>query len=327
MNTRTSLNDLVRVSGLTVKVAGELAVRGVDLAITAGQRVGLVGESGAGKSLTARSITGVPPAGAVLGGRVVVGDRDIVGMDETELAEVRRDWFGFVPQDAGSALNPLMRVGRQIEESLGMNRAGSTHSVSALLEELGFPDPASAMRAYPHQLSGGQRQRVLIAIALASSPKVLVADEPTTALDVTVQLEVLNALVRAVDERRLALLFVTHDLPVVAALCDHVLVMYAGKIVESGPVERVIGDPCHPYTMALINAIPRMATLNGEVHSLEPIPGAAPQLGHIPEGCAYRDRCPRASSLCASEPPLEVYARAGDESRRVACWHPLQGST
>jgi peptide/nickel transport system ATP-binding protein len=313
---------VLQVQDLTVRVGSTNVevVHQVSFALQAGQRTGLIGESGSGKTLTALAIMGLLPDGLSASGRVLYRGRDLLTLGEQELCKVRGDRLAMVFQEPMTALNPVMKVGEQVAEPLRLHRRlrGRQAQEAALqaLQRVHLPDPLEKMHSYPHQLSGGQRQRAMIAMATACSPEVLIADEPTTALDVTVQAQILELLVELVEEGGSSLLMITHDLPVVANLCQRVLVLYGGYIVEEGGVDEVFGDPRHPYTRALIDAIPPLdEELPGR--KLKAISGSVPGAGEFPPGCPFRNRCPRADEVCASMPPLE-----GD-GPRVACWHPL----
>jgi peptide/nickel transport system ATP-binding protein len=296
----------------------------------AGQRTGLIGESGSGKTLTALAIMGLLPEGLTATGRVLYQGRDLLSMSERELCQIRGDRLAMIFQEPMTALNPVMKIGEQVAEPLRlhrhMRRNEARSAARQALERVKLPDPAEKMHAYPHQLSGGQRQRAMIAMATACSPEFLLADEPTTALDVTVQAQILDLLVGLVGEGSGSLLLITHDLPVVANVCERVLVLYGGHIVEEGSVEDVFSHPHHPYTRALLDAIP---PLDEDVPSrkLQAIPGSVPGLGEFPPGCPFRNRCPRADAACTEMPPLvPILSEAtspGLGERRTACWHPL----
>lgn len=256
-----ALRPALEVDGLTVSTADRMLVAPLSFRIERGERVGLIGESGSGKSLTSLAVMGLLPESLTAAGRVTVGDvdRNIVGLGENEAARLRGAHMAMVFQEPMTALNPLMRVGRQIAESMLIHRTQPTHSaadrrVLELMADVGLPNPAETARAYPHQLSGGQRQRVVLAIALANDPELLVCDEPTTALDVTVQRQVLNLVLETVSRRSTGLLFITHDLAVVGETCERVLVMNRGVVVEEGPIDRVFTRPEHPYTRGLLAA-------------------------------------------------------------------------
>ena len=308
------------VEDLTVRVGAVEAVHEISFTLTPGVRTGLIGESGSGKSLTALAIMGLLPEGLSASGRVLYEGRDLLSLRERELCQVRGDRLAMIFQEPMTALNPVMTIGDQVAEPLRIHRSQPLRAarVAALeaLQRVRLPDPAEKMRAYPHQLSGGQRQRAMIAMATACSPDVLIADEPTTALDVTVQAEILALLETLVDEQGMTLLLITHDLPVVANVCQQVLVLYGGRIVEQGAVDDVFGRPRHPYTRALMDAIP---PLDEELpnRKLAAIPGAVPSLGEFPPGCPFRNRCPRAGDAC-----LEMPSHTGD-GHTVACWHPI----
>jgi len=313
-------DDILKIEDLTVRVGAIEVVHHLRFALQAGQRTGLIGESGSGKTLTALAIMGLLAEGLSATGRVLYRDRDLLAMSERELCQLRGDRLAMVFQEPMTALNPVMKIGAQVAEPLQLHRnmgAREAHAAALqALERVHVPDAAEKMLAYPHQLSGGQRQRAMIAMATACSPDLLIADEPTTALDVTVQAQILNLLVELVEENGSSLLLITHDLPVVATVCQRVLVLYGGYIVEEGSVADVFAHPRHPYTQALIDAIP---PLDEDLPSrkLKAIPGSVPGLGEFPPGCPFRNRCPRADAACVVMPPLE------GSGRRVACWHPL----
>jgi peptide/nickel transport system ATP-binding protein len=306
------------VEDLTVSVGGVEVVHQVSFALGARQRTGLIGESGSGKTLTALAIMGLLPEGLSATGRVRYRNRNLLELSERELCQLRGDRLAMVFQEPMTALNPVMKIGDQVAEPLRLHRRLGRRQAEAeahqLLARVHMPDPVDRARAYPHQLSGGQRQRAMIAMAMACSPDLLIADEPTTALDVTVQAQILGLLGELVQEGGATLLLITHDLPVVSNVCERVLVMYGGHLVEEGMTEMVFSRPRHPYTRALLDAIP---TWDGEERKLPTIRGSVPGLGQFPPGCPFRNRCPRADEVCEQMPPLE-----GDV-QRVACWHPL----
>ncbi|MDQ6772988.1 MAG: ABC transporter ATP-binding protein [Candidatus Dormibacteraeota bacterium] len=317
-----SAAPVLQVLDLGVTVNGVPAVRGVSFTLDSGRRTGLIGESGSGKSLTALAVMGLLPDGLQASGSVLFDDPpvDLLRLPEKDLVRLRGDRLAMVFQEPMTALNPVMRVGEQVAEPLrlhaGLGRGAARAQARALLERVQVPEPAARMRAYPHQLSGGQRQRVMIAIATACRPRLLIADEPTTALDVTVQAQVLALLSRLVDEDGSTLLLIAHDLAVVSQVCDEVLVMYGGRLVETGPAVGVLAEPRHPYTDGLLAAIPPLdRDLPGR--RLPAIPGNVPGLGQFPDGCPFRNRCLRADARCAEMPPLEGSPHA------VACWHPV----
>lgn len=316
-----ALAEALRVEDLTVRVGLVEAVRSVSFDLEAGTRTGLIGESGSGKTLTALAVLGLLPEGLAATGRVIYGGRDLLALPERELCALRGDRLAMIFQEPMTALDPVTRIGDQVAEPLtlhrGLGRREARRAVARLLERVHVPDPEDKMRAYPHQLSGGQRQRAMIAMAMACSPEVLIADEPTTALDVTVQAQILRLLGELVDEQGSTLLLITHDLPVVASTCGRVLVMYGGTIVESGTVDQVFDRPRHPYTRALLDAIPPLDRELPDRH-LRAIPGSVPGLGRFPPGCPFRNRCPSADAACETMPPL---APVGDHL--AACWHPV----
>ena len=294
------------------------AVDHVSFAIEAGRVLGLVGESGCGKSMTALSLMRlVPPPGRIAGGQVLLDGRDLLALPERAMRDLRGAGLAMIFQEPMTALNPVFTVGSQIAEAVRLHhrvgRREAWERATALLVEVGIPEPARRAHDYPHQMSGGMRQRVMIAIAISCEPRILIADEPTTALDVTIQAEILE-LLRTLRERRgMALLLITHDLGVVAEQADDVAIMYAGRIVEQAPVTDLFDRPLHPYTQALLRSMPGAA---GRRDRLEAVPGAVPDLLHLPSGCAFRDRCPIAIEACAARvPPLEEKAA----HHRAAC--------
>ena len=315
--------DVVTVEGLGVTTRAHTLVDDVGFRIRPGERVGLIGESGSGKSLTALAMMGLLPEGLTARGSVRVAGvaHDLVGADERALSRVRGRDVAMVFQEPMTALNPTMRVGRQVAESLLVHRTrpdrrSADAAAVELLDQVGLPDPADAARAYPHQFSGGQRQRVVLALALANDPALLICDEPTTALDVTVQARVLDLIVRGVAERRSAMLFITHDLAVVATACERVMVMYGGRIVEAGPVHDVLTRPRHRYTQGLVGASDLTAV--DDRGRLVTIPGTVPAAGEFPSGCVFRSRCRHADDACAELPP---WTATGTDAGH-ACIHP-----
>jgi len=303
---------------------GELkAVDGLSLTVGAGETVALVGESGCGKSLTALSIMRLlpdPPA-RVVGGEVRLNGRDIVALTEEDMLAVRGQEIGMIFQDPMSALNPVATVEKQIVEVLrahtDLPRRAARERARELLELVGMPDAARRLDEYPHRLSGGMCQRVVIAMAIACRPAVLIADEPTTALDVTVQAQVLALLKRLQADAGMAMVFITHDLGVVAETADRVVVMYAGRKVEEAPIDDLFERPLHPYTVGLIGATPTPGAARAE--RLADIAGMVPSLGDLPPGCAFAPRCKRAMERCRQEkPPLTEPA----PGRLVACFSP-----
>ena len=293
-------------------------MRGVDLRIGAGEVVGLVGESGSGKSLTALAVMGLLPAGSrVSSGRILFEGQELVGLREGAMNALRGRDIGMIFQDPLTALNPAIPVGRQIYDSIRTHRSIGRRAAEArvveLLDLVGIAHPAERARAYAHELSGGMRQRVMTALAVCSDPKLLIADEPTTALDVTVQAQVMAMLDRIRRQFGIAVLFISHNLDLVAQVCDRVSVMYAGRVVESGAVEPVFEAPRHPYTRQLLRCVPR---LDGGVGPMPTIPGLPPRLGSVLPGCAFSPRCEAVQARCPGEAP-PVRREAGHLS---VCW-------
>ncbi len=296
-------------------IAGDRSLRAVDdvsLAINAGETVCLVGESGCGKSVTALSVARLvptPPA-RYIGGEILLNGRDVLKMSKQELQEIRGGVVSYVFQDPGASLNPVFRVGTQIKESLKLHRPekANDEEVIRLLKLVGIPAPESRIKDYPHQMSGGMQQRVMIAMALASEPKLLVADEPTTALDVTIQAQILELLLDLKKRLGMSILLITHNLGIVGDMADRVAVMYAGQVVELAPALDLLRRPLHPYTRALMNSVPK---LSGNLSRLQAIGGNVPTLGNFPPGCRFAPRCPIARPECSKAVPelMEVEAK------------------
>ncbi|MFQ5525407.1 MAG: ABC transporter ATP-binding protein [Thermoanaerobaculia bacterium] len=319
-------SQLLAVEGLSVAFpvgdALEEVVRGVSFEVSAGEFVGLVGESGSGKTLTSLALLRlVPPPGRITSGRVLLDGRDLRELSEKEMCSVRGARIGMVFQEPMTALNPVFTVGFQIAEAIrahgDASRSQARGRAEELLEMVAMPEPKRRLKDYPHQLSGGQRQRVMIAIALASKPDLLLADEPTTALDVTVQAQILELMESLRRELGLAVLLITHDLAVVAETCDRVVVMYAGDVVEEAPVDRLFSSPEHPYTQGLLSALPRIDRERSAEGRLTAIPGQVPEVSDRPPGCAFHPRCDEVMDRCRVEIPAEF---AGPDGRRVRCF-------
>lgn len=284
-----------------------MPVNGVSFTVAAGETVAIVGESGSGKTMTALSVMGLLPRGVaqVVGGRVTVRGRTVSDLSEREMQSVRGVDIAYMPQDPVSGLNPALTIGLQVTEPLLVHRKGSRQQAEAdaldLLGKVGIPNPPRAMRSYPHQLSGGMRQRVLLAMCLIGRPSVLIADEPTTAVDVTTQEQIIDLLASIQSESRLAMLLITHDLGVVARIASKVLVMYAGRVVEHGSAEQVFEQPMHPYTRGLLRSVDfDSVTPRTRLFALD---GAPPQLGDLPAGCSFNPRCRYAESICLKAVP------------------------
>ena len=316
------MDNLLEVDRLCIEFTtrhGSLrALSDVSFGIAPGEVLGIVGESGAGKSLTGAAIIGLlQPPGRISGGRIVYDGQRIDNLPGDTMRRLRGRQIGSIFQDPMTALNPLLTIGHQLVETirthLPLSEAEAVARAVSLLEETGITGAAQRLAQYPHQFSGGMRQRVVIALALAAGPRLLIADEPTTALDVSVQAQVIALLKRLCRERGMAVMLITHDMGVIAEACDRVAVMYAGRIVEIGPVRGVIHTPAHPYTVGLMGAIPAMS---GERERLLQIDGAMPRLGEIPEGCAFHPRCPQAWAHCRGERPELMTVGAS----RAACW-------
>ncbi len=316
---------LLSVRDLRVRVGGFEAVSGISFDIPSGGRIGLVGESGAGKSLTAMAIAGLLPEGAEATGEILFDGENLLAKSESDFAKYRGSRIAMVFQDPMTALNPLMRVGNQVAESLvrhkDMSKRGAQSLAVEILDRVGLPDPAAKARAYPHELSGGQLQRVMISAAIACGPELLIADEPTTALDATIQAEILELLADLVRSEDMALFLITHDLPVVSSQCEEVIVLYGGMIMEKGEARSLFKNPRHPYSAGLLRSQPLPPGADGRVHRLPVITGVVPPLGEFPSGCPFRDRCERATHECRQTPP--------ETSGRTTswCWHPIEATS
>jgi len=316
------LSNLLEIHNLTTAFPGEdrllKAVDGVSFSLDKGEVLCLVGESGCGKSMTALSILQlVPRPGSIIEGEVLFDGRDLLKMESEEIRLIRGDRISMVFQEPMSALNPVFSLGDQVSEVLrvhrGMNREEAGLKAVELLDQVGIPDPQRRAGEYPHQMSGGMQQRALIAMAMACEPDLLIADEPTTALDVTVQAQILRLMERLIRGHNRSLLLITHDLGVVAEVADRVCVMYAGVIVEISQVKPLFKEPWHPYTMGLMASLPSPGQ-----RSFNPIPGSVPDLADMPSGCRFHPRCPRAREVCGKEEP-ELVETAG---RAVRCFFP-----
>ena len=317
---------MLRVDGLCTEFTTDAGivrvVDGVSFDLAAGATVGIVGESGCGKSVTALSIMGLlpKPAGRVVSGRVLFNGTDLLRLPNAAFAQIRGRRIAMIFQEPMTALNPVQRIGRQVVETLRLHgdvgdRAALRTRAIELLAEVGIPAPEHRLDDYPHQLSGGMRQRVLIAIALACRPDVLIADEPTTALDVTIQAQILELIERLQRERGMSVIFIAHDLGVIAEIADHVVVMYAGRVAEQAAVGALFAQPLHPYTRGLLASMPQL-----QQHAksrLPTIPGVVPALTELPSGCRFSNRCARATPACVAEPALEL----AHDDHHVACHH------
>ena len=317
---------LLSVQGLRVEIPTRrgllLALDDISFDIAPGEILGFVGESGAGKSLTGMAILGLlDPPGRIAGGEIWLRDKRIDQLPQQAMRRIRGKEIGAVFQDPLMSLNPLLQIGDQLIETirthLDVTQAQATERALGLMRAVGIPAPEARFTAYPHQFSGGMRQRIVIALALCAEPQLVVADEPTTALDVSIQAQVLQLLRKLCQEQGTAMLLVTHDMGVIAETADRVAVMYAGRIVEIGPVQDVISAPVHPYTRGLMGAIPSLNRITGPLAQID---GAMPRLNARPTGCAFHPRCPDATAQCRAQSP----AVQAHEGRQVACWHPAR---
>jgi oligopeptide transport system ATP-binding protein len=295
------------------------AVDGVSLAVRAGETLGIVGESGSGKTTLALTILRLlPPAAKIVGGEIRFEGEDLLKKSDSEMRHIRGKRIAMILQDPMASLNPLFTIGDQVAEPLrvheGASRRGAWSRARDLLRAVKIPAPDSRLGDYPHQMSGGMRQRIVGAIAISCEPRLLIADEPTTSLDLTIQAQYLNLLHELQQSHGLALVFITHNLGIVAKMCDQVAVMYAGRVVEAGPVRRIFDAPAHPYTRALLEAVPRMGDSRDRLTAID---GQPPDLVAMPTGCAFHPRCPEAIARCREEPPGVSPVASG---HTVRCW-------
>ncbi len=321
-------SPLLEVEGLEVRFwtsRGTVhAVNGVSFDIAPGETLGIVGESGCGKSVTSLALLGIlPRAGRVTAGTAKFDGVELTTMSDSELRNIRGSKIAMIFQDPMTSLNPVLTIGRQIREPLethlGLNKKGALDRAAELLNQVGIPSARARLNDYPHQFSGGMRQRAMIAMALACEPKILIADEPTTALDVTIQAQILDLLRTLVSERDTALIMITHDLGVVAGICERVEVMYAGTFVESGAAEQIFGQPRHPYTLGLLESVPRLDTRRSA--ALNPIPGRPRDMLQAPASCPFAPRCRFEQSRCEAElPELEEL----EPGHAAACFFPVE---
>ena len=322
------MSVLLDVQGLQtrfqVRKGHVYAVNGVSFQLEEGETLAVVGESGCGKSVTMLSLVRLlPPAASIENGQVLLRGEDLLQLNLRELRDVRGGQIGMIFQDPMTSLNPFINIGTQMAEPLiyhrGMSKKEALERSAELLEMVGIPDGQARLREYPHQFSGGMRQRVMIAMSMSCEPAVLIADEPTTALDVTIQAQIVELVKELRDRSGVAVIWITHDLSVVAGIADRVIVMYAGYIVEEAPVDALFEDPRHPYTVGLMGALP---SLDGETGTrLTTIGGSPPDLVDLPDFCPFHPRCPYAIDRCRTENPmLETVAEASDRGHRTACW-------
>jgi peptide/nickel transport system ATP-binding protein len=316
---------LIELVGLRIAFDEVPVLQGIDLSVGRGEAVGMVGESGSGKSVTWLGALGLLPRRARLSGSVRLEGRELLGAAPKVLADIRGGRIGLIFQDPVSALNPVHRIGAQVGEAVARHRglAGAAVRAAArrLLDQVGLPDPGRRLDAYPHELSGGQNQRVMIAMALAGEPDLLIADEPTTALDTTIQAQILDLLDRLRRETGMALVLISHDLSVVGEVCGRIVVMYAGRIVEDAPTAELLGVPAHPYTKGLLAAVP---PVEGPRRRLTAIPGTVAKPEELPPGCAFAPRCGAADDSCRLRVPKFCDVAPG---HRAACWRLAHAAT
>ena len=308
---------LLQIEGLSVRVEDKEILHGIDLQIKKGETHVLMGPNGAGKSTLGYALMGNPKY-QITGGKILFEGKDILKMDKNELSDLRGAGISMIFQDSMTSLNPTMRVGKQIAECIRLHnrvsRQEAMQRACELLRLVEIPNPEERLKNYPHQMSGGMRQRVMIAMALSCNPKILIADEPTTALDVTIQAQILDLMKKIQQEEGMSILLITHDLGVVAEMCSRVIVMYAGEIVEEAPVDILFNHPSHPYTIGLIASVPK---LGSGVKVLPSIPGSVPDLSMLPKGCRFAPRCKYATERCHNEEPslFEV-----SPQQKCRCW-------
>jgi oligopeptide/dipeptide ABC transporter ATP-binding protein len=321
---------MLQVSDLTVSFGppGDRVpiVQGVDFRVERGRILGIVGESGSGKSVTCLALMKLLGNSATVGGKAELDGDDLLSMDEPAVVKARGARIAMIFQDPAAALNPVRSIGWQLAEAIGLDRSsgiprsrGAVRSRAIqLLTDVGMPDPERRLREYPHQLSGGMNQRALIAMMLARAPKLLIADEPTTALDVTIQAQILRLLLDLRDRLGMAMILISHDLGVIAEVCDEVAVMYCGRVVEICSAAELFARPLHPYTLGLLNSRPR---IDKQISVLRPIDGMVPPPRALPPGCAFSPRCARAQAVCREAPPILAERGPG---HRVACFNPAE---
>jgi len=319
-------DPILRIENLRVSLSvdqGEIQpLRGIDLDVARGKILGLVGESGCGKSVTAQSIMRLigEPLGRIVSGRILFEDLDLAQASETAMRQVRGNRIAMIFQEPMTSLNPVIQIGEQIAESLrlhrGMSRAEALAEAASLLNRVSISDAGKRLKQYPHQLSGGMRQRVMIAIALACRPALIIADEPTTALDVTIQAQILDMIEVLQRDFNTSIILITHDFGVVAEMADRVAVMYAGEIFEEAAVDDLFAEPLHPYTLGLMASIPSLEQPAAD-RRLPAIPGVVPSLSNLPQGCSFQTRCTKRFDRCEREAPVLAEARPG---HRVRCW-------
>ena len=323
----SSVDNLLEINGLKTHFFTEEgvipAVDGVDYWVRKGETLGVVGESGCGKSVTALSILGLipQPPGKIVDGDIVFQGRSLLGLSKNEMRQIRGNKISMIFQEPMTSLNPVYTIGNQISEALklhqGISNKDALDRSTEMLRLVGIPSPKQRVNEYPHQLSGGMRQRAMIAMALSCNPSLLIADEPTTALDVTIQAQILDLMVSLKEELQTAIILITHDLGVVAESAARVVVMYAGKVVEESDVYQIFENPLHPYTVGLLDSIPRIDRSAEKKKRLKEIKGVVPILTELPEGCLFQPRCPKAMDICTREAP--VLKPEGDY-HQVRCW-------
>lgn len=330
-----SSTAILQVQGLVTEFKTEKgivrAVNNISFDLCQGETLGIVGESGSGKSVTNLSILRLIefPPGRITSGKVLYHNQDLLALSEEEVRLVRGKQISMIFQDPLTSLNPVIKVWKQIAEALmlhqGMKKKEAKEKAIELLTLIGIPDARERAEAYPHQFSGGMRQRVMIAMALSCNPDILIADEPTTALDVTIQAQILDLIKQRSKEQRTSVIMITHDLGVIAETCDKVCVMYAGRIVERAKVHDLFREPKHPYTRGLLDSIPRLDRVGaGRLHSIK---GSPPDMLNLPQGCPFRPRCSRAMAICDQQVPPEISIQDGSGHRSVACWLHAEGDS